>query len=139
MFSTKLMIRAIIVLFLSAIYSPLVSAQAVSVNAADFYDVHSPTAGIQDAVDALPAAGGIVYIPAGTYAIIRSITLRSGVRIYGEGGQTKIIRRDPYLQVLLSAPAKEGDIKAEQILGTVYSFNKLINIAKETKGHIKGA
>ena len=36
-------------------------------NVADFAAADSPTAGIQDAIESLPASGGLVTIPAGEY------------------------------------------------------------------------
>ncbi len=84
-------------------------APQARVSLADFYDPASPTAGIQAAVDALPASGGIVFLPAGRYPITRAIHLRSGVRIVGEGEATVIARRDTCLQVRQTASAKIGD------------------------------
>jgi hypothetical protein len=81
------------------------------VDASKFYKAGSPTAGLQDAVDALPKEGGVVYIPAGVYEITRSVILRSGVRVRGEGEQTVIARRDPCIQVALAADAKKGERK----------------------------
>jgi hypothetical protein len=59
----------------------------------------STTAGIQEAVDALPASGGVVYLPAGRYALRRSVELRSGVRLAGSGPAT-VLTRPP----LVTAP-----------------------------------
>lgn len=94
-------------LFIS-LNTSLLPSQSRSVNAGDFQNENSSTAGIQEAVDALPAEGGTVFIPAGMYEITRSIRLRTGVRIQGEGHMTVITRRAPYLQVILSAPAYSG-------------------------------
>jgi len=89
----------------------LAQSHPASLNAADFRKAGSPTAGIQEAVDALPKEGGSVFIPAGTYEIAREIVLRSGVQIRGEGEHTIIARRDPCFQAPLAAPAKKGEKK----------------------------
>lgn len=40
---------------------------------------------IQAAINALPASGGVCYIPAGTYALEAALTITEGVRIIGDG------------------------------------------------------
>jgi hypothetical protein len=77
----------------------------IKVSAADFNKPGSPTAGIQEAIDSLPETGGVVYIPVGTYEINRSINLRSGIRLVGEGDHSIIARRDPCVETKLTAPA----------------------------------
>jgi hypothetical protein len=57
-------------------------------NAADFAGPGSTTAGIQEAIDALPAGGGAVRLPPGRYPLRRSVELRSGVTLRGEGPAT---------------------------------------------------
>ncbi len=47
--------------------------------------LHDDTANIQAAISALPAAGGQVLIPAGTYVITSSIVLGEGTRLCGVG------------------------------------------------------
>ena len=88
-------------------------------NATDFMSSESRTAGIQEAVDALPPEGGVVYLPAGTYEITRAIHLRTGVYVRGDGDHTVIARAEPCLQVPLAAPAKAGDkkVKVKDISG----------------------
>ncbi|MFC1896053.1 hypothetical protein ACFL0Q_05270, partial [Thermodesulfobacteriota bacterium] len=78
----------------------------------DFHREGSFTSGIQEAVNALPPEGGIVSIPVGTYQLGRSITLRSSVKLKGQGELTVITRRDPYVEVWLTQPAR----KTEQIV-----------------------
>jgi hypothetical protein len=46
---------------------------------------HDDTAAIQSAINSLPAAGGIVLVPAGTYVISASLVLSEGVRLTGSG------------------------------------------------------
>ena len=62
------------------------------VTVADFADQASFTSGIQEAIDALPKEGGTVIIPGGTYTIRRSVLLRSGVTVRGQGSSTVIKR-----------------------------------------------
>ncbi|MFC1614769.1 right-handed parallel beta-helix repeat-containing protein [Gemmatimonadota bacterium] len=107
--------RSIIHLLLAACLLLLVSQLSAGqkVSAADFQSPDSRTAGIQEAVDALPPEGGIVYIPAGTYEITRAIHLRSGVYLRGDGDHTVIARAEPCVQVQLSAPAMKGEKKVK--------------------------
>ncbi|MCE5272650.1 hypothetical protein LLH00_15325, partial [bacterium] len=94
-------------------------APAASVSVADFYSPGSPTSGIQEAVDALPASGGIVFLPAGEYSLIRSVNLRSGVYLHGQGEQSRIVRRKSCVEVKLAADALKGarEVKAESVKG----------------------
>lgn len=101
-----------------------------SVSVARFFKSGSPTSGIQDAVNSLPAGGGIVFIPAGEYTLVQSVTLPSGVRLQGEGSRTRLVRRDPCVQARLAADAPKGsrEVKVESAKGfapgkevTVYS------------------
>lgn len=46
------------------------------------------TAAIQAAINALPAAGGLIVIPAGTYVISASLTLKEGTQLEGCGPGT---------------------------------------------------
>jgi len=55
----------------------------------------SPTAGIQEAINALPAGGGTVVIPAGRHLVRRSIQLRDGVTLRGERAATVLTRCAP--------------------------------------------
>ncbi|GAG16367.1 unnamed protein product, partial [marine sediment metagenome] len=56
--------------------------------AAGLPNAASPTAGIQEAIDALPAGGGVVTLPRGRYVIRRAIVLRSHVTLRGDGVHT---------------------------------------------------
>lgn len=71
----------------------------------------SPTAGIQEAIDSLPEAGGAVYLPHGAYLIRRSIVLRSGVTLRGEGIATALVRPAPVL-FELTAPSPANTAEA---------------------------
>lgn len=55
----------------------------------------SPRFDLQAAIDALPATGGVVRIPAGTFEITAPIVLGTGdVRIEGAGAATHIVNRN---------------------------------------------
>jgi len=78
----------------------------------------SATAGIQEAIDALPQTGGTVIIPAGRYLIHRSIRLRSGVSLRGEGPATILTRRAP-VTFNLTAPcqAQSKTVEVDSVAG----------------------
>lgn len=109
---------ALLLLSVSVVLAAGPSSSA-SVNVANFYKSGSPTSGIQEAVDALPASGGVVFLPAGEYSIIRSVVLRSGVRLYGQGDNSRIVRRKPCVEFKLAADALKGgkEVKAESVKG----------------------
>lgn len=49
------------------------------------------TAAIQAAINAVPTLGGVVYFPAGQYKITAAITVRSRLRLVGDGDAASII------------------------------------------------
>ena len=106
-----------ILMFLLFIFAGLfmneIKAAPARISVEDFHQEGSPTAGIQEAVDALGPEGGVVFIPSGVYEISRSIILRSGVQLKGEGEHTVIARRDPCIQVPLKAASKKGETKVK--------------------------
>ena len=62
---------------------------------------------LQAAIDALPATGGIVRIPAGTYEINAPLVIRTGdVRLEGAGAATHIVNRNAQKQpaILIKHP-----------------------------------
>ncbi|MDA0709615.1 MAG: right-handed parallel beta-helix repeat-containing protein [bacterium] len=71
------------------------------------YDAKSKTSGIQEAIDALPEAGGQVHLPAGNYDLRCSIRLPSRVRLIGEGAAT-ILRLSKLKAVSLSKNIRKG-------------------------------
>lgn len=84
--------------------SPKVTSTKVTVRR----DVSSPTAGIQEAIDSLPATGGTVLIPAGGYPIRRSIRVRSHITLQGQGKDT-ILRKGKQAGSKLTRPATTED------------------------------
>jgi len=85
----------------------LTAAECNVVNAADYADRTSPTAGLQQAVDALPEKGGVVTIPAGAYVLRQSIHLRSNVTLQGAGPST-LLRKKKHAESRLAATARQG-------------------------------
>jgi parallel beta-helix repeat protein len=94
------------------------AAEPAVVNVADFADRESFTAGIQEAIDALPPEGGVVEIPPGTYVLRRSVALRPHVTLQGAGATT-ILTRDKEAVTKLREPAKKRDpaISVESVEG----------------------
>jgi hypothetical protein len=83
--------------------------------------VADDTAEIQAAIDALPANGGTVFMPTGTYVITSSIILRKGLRLVGAGKSTILKHNAGSSPLLLLdgpglAPANV-DIRDLQIVG----------------------
>ena len=72
-----------------------------------FVRTDSPTAGIQEAINALPQSGGAVKLPAGDYALRQSIVLRSNVTLAGAGPDT-VLHKVRYAESMLAAPAQKG-------------------------------
>jgi len=91
--------------------SPETPGGSAILNSTDFSTSESRTAGIQEAVDALPPEGGIVHIPAGEHRISRSIHLRSRVYVRGEGDHTVVRRRHKIFHTPLSQAASTGERK----------------------------
>ena len=74
----------------------------------------SPTAGIQEAIDALPAGGGVVTLPPGRYVLRRAIVLRSHVTLRGERSHT-VLTRGAQVHAKLTRPAKKGHTQVEVV------------------------
>ena len=71
--------------FTSATQVTLAAAAATSVTGARVVFGTDDTAEIQDALDAAAVAGGMVFIPAGTYLVTSDLTVSSGVTVAGVG------------------------------------------------------
>ncbi|GAI04584.1 unnamed protein product, partial [marine sediment metagenome] len=65
-------------------------------------------AGIQAAIDALPAEGGKVFIPEGTYNISSTITVPSNVWLEGAGASSTILYRDGATSVIVNEDQTNG-------------------------------
>jgi len=98
--------------------SGLAAADPAVVSVSDFAGRESFTAGIQEAIDALPAEGGVVDIPPGTYVLRRSVALRPHVTLRG-AGSTTVLTRGKEAVTKLRESAKKGDtaIAVESVEG----------------------
>ena len=65
----------------------------VAAQHADPTGVADSTSAINAAISALPASGGVVYFPAGTYKLSGVLTVGSGVTLRGDGPQTSILHQ----------------------------------------------
>jgi parallel beta-helix repeat protein len=79
-------------------------------------NAHSPTAGIQEAVDALPPDGGVVTIPAGEYLLRQPIRVRSGVTLQGAGEKT-VLRKNKQVGSKLTALTMGRTVQVEDATG----------------------
>jgi len=95
-----------IVLFLGLAVT-FVSCFGQPLRAAGFKRTSSPTSGIQEAINALPAGGGEVYVPAGTYVLKAPVRLRDNVTLRGAGAAT-ILKKDKGFSIPLAEDAKVG-------------------------------
>ncbi|GAB6187064.1 right-handed parallel beta-helix repeat-containing protein [Thermopirellula anaerolimosa] len=80
------------------------------VNAADYYDPTDATLGFQAAIDALPAEGGVVVLPAGTFTLRAGLVLRSNVTLQGHPNGTTLVRTT-HASTALTADARPGDLE----------------------------
>ncbi|OGQ19852.1 MAG: hypothetical protein A2138_03790 [Deltaproteobacteria bacterium RBG_16_71_12] len=72
----------------------------------------SPTAGIQEAINALGRDGGAVTIPPGEYLLRQAIHVRSNVTLEGTGANT-VLRRGKQVEAKLAAVAEPGSISVQ--------------------------
>jgi hypothetical protein len=71
--------------------------------------VHDDTTAIQAAINALPAAGGVVYLPAGTYKITNVLTVRSNLTVVGDHmTATQIVQANAAKQAFYGADITGG-------------------------------
>jgi hypothetical protein len=75
----------------------VVRKNTLAVNITDYGaigdDVADDTSAIQAAIAALPAGGGLVYFPPGTYKITSAITVRSALTLKGAGSSASVIHQ----------------------------------------------
>ncbi len=79
-------------------------------------NAQSPTAGIQEAVDALGPSGGVVTIPPGEYLLRQAIRIRSGVTLQGAGEKT-ILRKNKQVGSKLTAVTVGTKAQVEDATG----------------------
>src|SRR5262245_37324508 len=78
----------------------------------------SPTAGIQEAIDALGAGGGIIALQPAEYLLRRSIQIRSNVTLQGAGPKTVLRKLKQVEAKLVSAAAPENrSLRVENAAG----------------------
>jgi len=97
------------VLLLGSLLSlPAGAGEKARLSVADFARPDSPTCGIQEAIDALPAEGGVVTIPPGAYRLRRSVALRNHVTLRG-AGSTTILTRGKQAAARLTRDARKDE------------------------------
>jgi hypothetical protein len=83
--------------------------------------VHDDTAAFQAAIDALPAEGGTIRVPAGSYVIdpVRKVRLRSRMHLKLEDGAKLYAKRNsaPRAYVLMVYKVSDVEISGGQIIG----------------------
>ena len=93
----------------------------------DFNEKDSFTSGFQEAIDALPKSGGIVWVPPGIYTLHRHVRLRSNVTIRG-AGQSSRITRAPEVSSPLVSEAQEGDTSVHVQNGSEFTVGMEVSV-----------
>jgi len=91
----------------------------------------SPTAGIQEAIDALGPAGGVIRLQASEYALRQSVKIPSNVTIQGRGPET-ILRKGKQAGSKLVAPAENQDRSVRVESGAGLAIGDEIGIFDQT-------
>lgn len=103
--------------------------------------VADDTAEIQAAINATPAAGGAVFVPPGNYKITAALTLKTGLRLYGDNYLTCQISVTGAINGLVYAPAVLTEcnlvIDGLRIIGDPAASLDLISITRGTVGTIR--
>jgi parallel beta-helix repeat protein len=88
------------------------------IDAGKYFNLDSPTSGLQEAIDAAGPAGGLIVIPPGIYPLKQSLSTRSGVTLRGSGPAT-VLRKEPGAASLLAAdcPAKVTEVAVKDTAG----------------------
>lgn len=84
-------------------------AEETLIQAIEYLDASDPTWGFQAAIDALPASGGAVVLPAGTYTLRQGLVLRSGVTLRGAADRGTVLTRPNRVEIRLASAARTGD------------------------------
>lgn len=89
------------------------------------------TAALQSAINALPAAGGVVYLPTGTYKLTSALTLRSNLTLLGDGDGATVIQQTSANQHALTGSALNRIvIQGVYLVGTAAGTGCGLNLAK---------
>jgi len=106
------------------------------------WTIRSATAGIQEAIDALPGGGGQVVVPAGTWTCYSTITIAtSGISLRGVSRQGTTISTAYVAGPLISAPNVTGAITISDLsltgpsTGSSFAIS-LVNQAELTAEHL---
>ena len=89
---TLLLLTPVILSVTMTVQPAPVEKQRATASVADFTSFDSPTAGIQEAINALGENGGVVTIPPGEYLLRRSIRVHSNVTLQGAGEETVLCK-----------------------------------------------
>ena len=81
-------------------------------NVTDFSEKESYTSGLQEAIDAVPESGGVVWVPPGVYTLRRHVRLRRNVSVRGSG-RASLIHRTPEVFSSLASEAQAGDTSVQ--------------------------
>ncbi len=103
------------------------ATEGADLSAADFASDAGFTGGIQEAIDALPRAGGEVYVPPGTYLLRRSIWLRDNVTLRGAGAAT-VLRRGRELATPITAAAEKGATSVQVADASIFEVGQDVSV-----------
>ena len=98
-----------------------------ALNVTDFNEKGSFTSGLQEAIDALPKSGGIVWVPPGVYILHRHVRLRSNVTIRGAGQSSRIVRA-PEVSAPLLTEAGAGDTTVHVESGSEFTVGMEVSV-----------
>ena len=98
-----------------------------SQNVTDFNQKDSFTSGLQEAIDALPKSGGIVWVPPGVYTLHRHVRLRHNVTIRGAGRSSRITRA-PEVSSPLATEAQAGETSVHVESGSEFTVGMEVSV-----------
>lgn len=108
----------LIILFIGLSDSAFAQSPATSIDASRYSN-------LQQAVDALPAGGGIVIIPPGNYEINKPIVIKTeNTRLQGSGGSTHLINQNTSGEPAILVRADKGTLFRIEMSGFRISGNK---------------
>jgi hypothetical protein len=93
------------------------------------------TAAIQTAINAMPSAGGIVYLPTGTYRITSALTIKSDIFLRGAGANATILKQtSTTAHGVYALTARRMSFEDLQILGPGSGVGSGTGIYLDTSG-----
>lgn len=110
--------NALLILFINSLVgTAFAQTSAISIDASKYST-------LQQAVDALPANGGIVHIPPGNFEITKPITIRTeNTRIVGSGGSTHLINKNTSGEPAIIVSSGKGQLFRLELSGFRISGN----------------